>query len=237
MRGIALLIMLASTLAQAAWNDYVENRELRLDASGVSAIEIEAGAGSLTVTGDPNASEIVVDATITVSESDEDEAQSRIEKRLVLTLEREGDMARLDGYFESGMFGWDQNAAVALDVTLPQSLGLIVDDSSGSVEVTAVGGDVSIEDGSGGIRLTDSGGHVNIDDGSGSINIAGVRGDVRVDDGSGSMTIERVAGSVFIDDGSGSIRVIDVQQDLIVEDAGSGGVDYEQVLGRVEIDE
>ena len=237
MRGIALLIMLASTLAQAAWDDYVETRELRLDAGGVSVLEIEAGAGSLTVTGDPNADEIIVDATITVPESDEDQAKSRIEKRLVLNLEQAGDTARLEGYFESGMFGWGQNTTVALAVTVPQSLGLIVDDSSGSVEVVAVGGDVRIEDGSGGIRLTDSGGNVDIEDGSGGITIDGVMGDVRIDDGSGSMTIQRVAGSVHIEDGSGSIRVVDVQQDLIVEEGGSGSVDYEQVLGRVEIDE
>ncbi len=237
MRGIALLIMLASTLAQGAWNDYVEERELRLDANGVSVLEIEAGAGALTVAGDPTADEVIVEAIITVPGSDEDTARSGIEKRLVLTLERYGDTARLDGYFESGMFGQGQNAAVALTVTLPRALSLIVDDSSGSVEVSAVGGDVRIEDGSGGIRLIDSGGHVQIEDGSGGIEIDGVAGDVYVDDGSGSMTIERVAGSVIVNDGSGSIRVIDVQQDLIVEADGSGGVDYERVFGRVEIDE
>ena len=237
MRGIALLIMLASTLAQAAWDDYVETRELRLDAGGVSVLEIEAGAGSLTVTGDPNADEIIVDATITVPESDEDQAKSRIEKRLVLNLEQAGDTARLEGYFESGMFGWGETPSVSLTVTLPQALGLSIDDGSGSMEVSALNGDVFIDDGSGSIRLSDSGGHVEIEDGSGGIEINGVAGDVRIDDGSGSVTIERVSGSVFVDDGSGSIRVFDVQQDFIVEADGSGGVDYDRVLGRVEIDE
>ena len=237
MRGIALLIMLASTLAQAAWDDYVETRELRLDAGGVSVLEIEAGAGSLTVTGDPNADEIIVDATITVSESDEDQAKSRIEKRLVLNLEQAGDTARLEGYFESGMFGWGETPSVALTVTLPQALGLSIDDGSGSMEVSALNGDVFIDDGSGSIRLSDSGGHVEIEDGSGGIEISGVAGDVRIDDGSGSVTVERVSGSVFVDDGSGSIRVFDVQQDFIVEADGSGGVDYDRVLGRIEIDE
>ncbi len=237
MRGIALLIMLASTLAQAAWDDYVEDRELRLGAAGLSELNVEAGAGALTIIGDPDAEEIVVAATISVPGSSEDKARKRIERRLVLSLERDGDAARLEGYFESGMFGWSQAAAVALTITMPQALNLVVDDSSGGLEVSTVGGDVLIEDGSGGIRLFDNGGHIEIEDGSGSIEIEGVAGDVRVVDGSGSITIERVTGSVFIEDGSGSIRVVDVQRDLVIADGGSGDVEYEQVLGRVEIDE
>ncbi|MEM9208303.1 MAG: hypothetical protein AAGA61_03575 [Pseudomonadota bacterium] len=236
MRGLALLIMLASTLAYAAREEYVETRELRLDTEGVSVLRIEAGAGNLTVTGDPGADGIVVTATIAVP-GDESAARRRIDERLVLTLERVDDVAELDGYFESGLFGWGQAASVALSVSVPQALDLNVVDASGGLEILAIGGDVIIEDGSGGIRVFDSGGHIEIEDGSGGIRVEGVAGNVRIADGSGSMTIERISGSVFIEDGSGSIRVADVQQDLIVEDKGSGGVDFERVLGRVDIDE
>ena len=237
MRGIALLVMFASTLAHGAWNEYVETRDLRLDARGISTLEIDAGAGGLTVKGDPGITEIVVAATITVPEDDEDKAQAYMEKSMVLTLDRDNDAARLRSYFESGLFSWGQQGSVSLDVTLPQSLSLVIDDGSGSIEISDVGGSLFVDDGSGGIRILDNGGDVEIDDGSGGILVAGAAGNVRITDGSGSMTIERVAGSVYVDDGSGSIDVSDVLQDLIVEDDGSGGIDHDGVLGQVIIDQ
>ena len=237
MRGIALLVMFASTLAHGAWNEYVETRDLRLDAKGLSTLEIDAGAGKLTVQGDPAVTEIVVAATITIPKGDEDKAREYMQKSMVLTLDRDSDTARLQSYFDSGLLSWGKQGSVALDVTLPQALSLVVDDGSGSIEIADVGGSLIVDDGSGGIRILGIGGDVEIDDGSGGILVAGAAGNVRITDGSGSMTIERVAGSVFVDDGSGSIDVSDVLQDFIVEDDGSGGVDYEGVLGQVVIDQ
>lgn len=237
MRGIALLVMFASTLAHGAWNEYVETRDLRLDARGISMLEIDAGAGDLTVRGDPAGTEIVVTATITIPKGDEDKAREYMQRSMVLTLDRDNDTARLRSFFESGLFSWGKQGAVALDVTLPQSLSLVVDDGSGSIEISDVGGSLFVDDGSGSIRVLDNGGDVEIDDGSGSIRVAGAAGNVRITDGSGSMTIERVAGSVYVDDGSGSIDVSDVAQDLIVEDDGSGGIDHDGVLGQVIIDQ
>ena len=91
MRGIILLAALSATLAHGAANDYVEVRDLRLDAGGISELEIDAGAGSLDVVGDAGIDAIVVTATITVPDEREEKALEVIASDMVLTLEQQGD--------------------------------------------------------------------------------------------------------------------------------------------------
>ena len=44
MRAIIILAMFAVSLANAAWNDYEEVRELELASDGIDLLEIDAGA-------------------------------------------------------------------------------------------------------------------------------------------------------------------------------------------------
>ena len=238
MRGIIVLAMFTASLGHAAWNDYVEVRDLRLDAGSIGDLDIETGAGSLDVQGDGAADEIVVTATITVPEEDEDKAREQIEEGLKLSLEQAGSRAILISDFESSGWnrGWDESPSIQLEVRVPERLGLAIDDSSGSIEISNVRGDIELTDGSGSISMDRVGGNLTIEDGSGSIRITGAGNDVRIVDGSGSIDIDDVGGSVVVDDGSGSIEVRDVARDLIIEDDGSGGLRYSGIQGRVEED-
>jgi hypothetical protein len=227
--------MFVASLAQAGSKEYTEVRDLTLEAAGLAEFVIDAGAGSLVVTGVDGARDITVTATIVVEDKNEQAAQDLIAKRLDLKLERDGDHATLDSGFNSG-WGWDGNARIDLDVRMPTGLALQVDDGSGSTTITGVKADVLVDDGSGSVRVT-SAGSVTVDDGSGSITISGASGDVYVNDGSGSIDIRDVGGSVRIDDGSGSIKVDDVEHDLIIVDDGSGSVTYTNVRGAVELDD
>ena len=233
--SIVLMAMFAASLAGAAGN-YSEERELTLDASGIDKLTIDAGAGAIEVTGEQGRSDILVMATIELPGRDGDEAREVLEEDLILTLERHGGYAALRAEFDNMSWRFGDSPRVHLDVRMPASLDLGVDDGSGSIEVSTVNGDVEVEDGSGSIRLTDLGGQVVVDDGSGSITADGVGGDISIDDGSGSIEVSRVAGSVIIDDGSGGIDVRDVAQDLVIIEDGSGGIDYEDVRGTVSID-
>lgn len=237
MRGILFICLFSASLAHAAWNDYVEVRDLRLDAADLDSLAIEAGAGSLTVSGDPGSSEILVTATITVPGSKEDKARKTIESDMTLDLRREGDRAVISSYFDNGFWGWGDQPSIALEVTLPDQLGLAIEDGSGSLSVAGVRGDIQVDDGSGSLSMRDVGGAVTVEDGSGSITIERAGGDVRVVDGSGSIKVAHVTGSVIIDDGSGGINVNDVSEDLIIEDDGSGGLSFARVEGRVEKDD
>jgi hypothetical protein len=228
------MAMFAASLAHAGWSDYEEVRDLELDATGVSDFFVDAGAGSMTVTGDSGATSITVTATIQVDKGDEEKAREFIARRLTLTLDRDGDSAILQSFFKSGFWG-STDGLVKLEIVMPSGIALRIDDGSGSIVIKDIGADVEIDDGSGSLKVYNVGA-VDIDDGSGSILVENASGDVVIIDGSGSITINKVGGSVRIDDGSGSINVRDVEKDLIVEEDGSGGVSVADVRGNVELD-
>lgn len=234
MRSFIVMAMFAASLAHAGWTDYEEVRELDVDASGASEFFIDAGAGSLTVVGNGNTSDIQVTATIHVDTSDDARAQEIIGERLTLSLDRDGDRIELKSYFEDGMWG-NGSGGIKLEVVMPQGLALRVDDGSGSIVIEDTEGDVEVEDGSGSLKIFNAG-SIDIDDGSGSILVEGASGDVSIIDGSGSITVSEVGGSVTIDDGSGSINIDDVEKDVIIEEDGSGGLNVRNVRGQVESD-
>ena len=234
MRVILIFAMFIASHAGAAWYDHEEERELSIDAGTVDRLLIESHAGSLKVRGRSGADQIVVTATIRLPGTSAEKAPKVLEKHLVLTLEQQGNTAELKGFVD--IDGWDfgDSPSVELYVEVPAHLSLTIEDSSGSVTVDNVRGDIRLDDSSGSIKMTDVGGTVDIEDGSGSISITGVGQDVLIEDGSGSISVSGVNGSVIVDDGSGSVNVRDVGQDFIVKRDGSGGVTYSNVQGRVE---
>lgn len=230
---LLMMIMFAANLVHAAFTDHEEKQDLSLDAEGVEALKVRAGAGSLGVTGVEGASRIVVVALIRVPAADVDEARQIVDDHLILRLNRDGNAAELEGYFENAGSVWGSSPEVSLEVRVPTRLSLDIEDSSGSLEVRNVRGEIELDDGSGSIRLTDVGGRLSVRDGSGSIEIEGAGGDVAIVDGSGSITVARVGGSLTIEDGSGSIAVSEVSGDLLVPEDGSGSLDFSKVAGRV----
>lgn len=233
MRGFIVMAMFTASLASAGWTDYEEIRDLDLDASDISRLSIDAGAGSMDVKGVDGLDKIVVKATIVVPDKDKEDALRVIEKDMTLTLEKKGSEAKLDARFDSHLFGRGSDAYIVLEVSVPKGMSIGIDDGSGSIDIKDIEGDVSIDDGSGSIEVENVAKLV-IDDGSGSITVVNASGDVSIIDGSGSITISHVGGSVSIDDGSGSIKVSDVENDLVIIDGGSGGLTFSDVRGTVD---
>ncbi len=108
-----------------------------------------------------------------------------------------------------------------------------IDDGSGHLTLQDIGGELRIDDGSGDLTLEKAAGDLTIDDGSGNMTISDVRGNVDIDDGSGNLEVRKIGGNVRIDDGSGNIVASDLEQDLIIDSAGSGGVKTERIAGRI----
>lgn len=231
MRSFIVMAMLMASFASAAWNDYTESRRLELDADGIDSIEIKAGAGSMDVTGVDGLDRIVVNATVRVA--DDDDAAELLEHKMRLALVRDDNKARLDSWFERGLFDSSLNASIDLEISMPSGVALRIDDGSGAIDIRDSKADVSIDDGAGSLELRNVA-NATIDDGSGSIVVSNATGDVTVIDGSGSIKIRAVQGSVSIDDGSGSIDVDDVGKDLVVVDDGSGGLRYAAIRGTVK---
>jgi len=233
MRSIIVMAMFLASFADAAWRDYTTVRDLKVDAAGIESFEINAGAGSLDIQGVAGLDSLIVVATVVVPESDEDDAVQLIDKKMRLSLDRNGDSAKLESWFEDGWLGRESSARIDLKISVPTGVTIRIDDGSGSIDVIGVEADVSIDDGSGSIQVQRVA-SVSIDDGSGSIEVSDATGDVSIIDGSGSINVRSVGGSVRVDDGSGSIKVSDVEQDLTIVDDGSGGFSYSDVRGRVD---
>ena len=229
----ALLLLLLSTTAMA---DYTESRELVQETDGDTTLNIDAGAGTLNVSGSNSVDVILVEAVIVVDGVSDKKARKLVEERVRLEMVRSGDTVRLVSDIDDGGWSWNQQLRIDLEIQIPDSMNLVVDDGSGSIVVRDVLGDVAIDDGSGSVDIFNVG-SLYLDDGSGSIDVRGVRGDVEVDDGSGGLDISDVGGSVRIDDGSGSIDVRSVVADLIIISDGSGGVNYSDIGGVVELDD
>jgi hypothetical protein len=234
MRNILILTMFAASFVHAAWTDYEEARDLALDAEGIGVLKIEAGAGSLEISGVPGGNRIVVSAIVQVPDADADEAKELMDDHMVLSLVRKGDEAELKSYFESRGSLFGDSPGIRLAVQLPEGMSLDIEDSSGSIQIGNVAGDIRLDDGSGSIKMTNVGGNLTIEDGSGSLSISDAGGDVSIVDGSGSISLRGIAGSVSIDDGSGSIDVIGVAGDVTIPEAGSGSVNVREVEGQVE---
>lgn len=162
MHKILLLVMLMATLADAAWSDYEEARDLALDAADLGTLGIEAGAGSLEVVGISNSERITVSAVITVPDAGADEAAALIRERMVLSLERKnGGRAELRAYFEPGRRGPGDSPSIRLEVHVPARMSLDIEDGSGSIDVAEVSGDLHIpESGSGSVTVRDVQGRV-----------------------------------------------------------------------------
>lgn len=235
MRSLIVMAMFTVSLAHAGWSDYEEVRDLSLDAKGISQLTINAGAGSMDVTGVKGLDNINVKATIVVPDEDEDDAVRVIEKRIRLSLEKSAGDANLEAWFESGLMSFGSSPYIVLEVRVPQGMSVNIDDGSGSIDIVDLAGDLTIDDGSGSIDIKNVA-HVRIDDGSGSIDLVNAAGDVSIVDGSGSISVEHVQGSVTIDDGSGSIEVTDIDSDLIIVDDGSGSLRFSDIRGTVDAD-
>lgn len=231
---------------------YDEPRSVRVDARGASRIIIEARSGWLRVEGKDGASEVVAEGTARAPRED-------LLKEIKLTGTREGDVVRIvveipDMRHRDWDSSWDSGPALDLTVTVPRTIPVEIEDSSGDLRVTGTGA-LDIDDNSGGVEIRDVTGAVRVRDGSGSLEIQNVRGDVTIDDGSGEIDVRDVTGSVSLRDGSGSItahgvggsvhvlrdgsggiRVVDVGGDLIVDGWRKKGLSYSGVKGKIRLE-
>lgn len=220
------------------------SESLNLDTQGLSKLVIDSGSGGLVLKGSETATNINVEADI----------RTDTEENVNLSLTRKGDTAYLKASFHSTMNWWKGNSpSIELDINLPESIELEIDDGSGSIDISNVKAPIDIEDGSGSIDIENVKGNIEIEDGSGSITVTNVIGNIEIEDGSGSIVVDQVTGTVEIDDSSGDLTVTNTDDMVVIEDgsgdivvkktkgltilsSGSGDVDIIEINGKVSID-
>ena len=249
MRVRAVLVVLF--IPVLAFAGSIENTQhLELSIKDIQSIHIICGPGSLDVFGVERSDRIKVTAAVKISGITQNMLQDFLDRHVLLSLKKRNRKAVLQSEFKNQNL-MKADAKIDLTVEVPKSLGVKIDDGSGSIfitdlatnlkitdgsgsiEIRMTAGPISISDGSGKIELTDITGNLVVKDGSGKINMVRVRGNVHVVDGSGSMTIKDIDGNVTVTDGSGSIEISDVTQNVFIKDAGSGILEIEGVKGKV----
>lgn len=203
---------------------YEEQIAFTVPSANIAKLDISAGAGSLTVSSSPSATEISVSAVVCASRKSglegmgiEHIVQGNTQFLWTKIEDQQG------GFFSSGY------AFINLEVTVPAGLAVDIKDGSGELSVSGTG-DLNVVDGSGEARIFAIAGNVKVKDGSGELTIEDVQGNVDVDDGSGDIDIVQVAGAVTVRDGSGDIDVREVQLEVTILEDGSGDVNVDQAV-------
>ena len=227
--AISTIITGCVVVASPSHADYHIKKELSLDAGSLTAMDIEAGSGSLIVKGEQGRSEISVTADVYTD--------SKYKDNYELTLTKSGKSGFLVAKNNSSSGFWRGNSPrIDVVVHVPASLMLDINDGSGDIEISDILGNLDINDGSGGLRVKNIGGNIDINDGSGELEVSQVDGSVTIVDGSGSIEVNNVGGNLSIDDGSGSIYAKNINGSANIED-GSGDLTVKKITGIVTLDD
>ena len=263
---VVVFILILPRGASAQGCEHEAQRTASAASAGVERVRIIAHAGSLEVTGRGGASQVAARGRACASEADDlAELVIRVHREgatLVVEATHPDDdnSSRNDYAYLDLIVDLPQGMPVSIedgsgDMTVTGVGAARVNDGSGDIRLRDIAGALDVNDGSGEITIANVSGSVDIEDGSGNIEISTARGDVEVNDGSGNVTADEIGGSVRVDDGSGEIRLTDVVRsvtvddgsgsirveriggDFTVDEAGSGDVSYDDVTGRVRIDD
>ena len=201
----------------------------RISVGDASSIEVLGTSGSLRITGYAGTDEVVAQGEACTDEDD------RLAEIQILT-ERVGDRIRIIAAvpFEDEREEW-RIGHLDLEVEVPDSLPLVVSDSSGDLRIRSVSS----------LQLTDSSGDVEIEnvpgevvvvvDSSGDLEIRDVgRVTIRIDT-SGDIFVGKAESVSIGEDTSGDIEIRDVRGDVTIGNDTSGSISARNVGGNFEV--
>jgi len=120
-----------------------------------------------------------------------------------------------------------------LELSLPIATNIMVDNSSGSVQLDGIqGGTVDLNASSGSISAKNIISSVNIKTSSGSQKIENIKGDIKSSASSGSINITEVKGSLSAQCSSGGIQMNNIQGDVNAKTT-SGSIRGNDIIGNV----
>ena len=213
------------------WCQHKADRSSSVDATGARKIIIGAGAGDLKVGGSPGQTAVQAKGQACAS-SEELLGQIQLESR------REGDTVYLKTVLpdtSEGMLAFSHYARLDLTVSIPATVPVELEDSSGDLELKNVQS-AKVADGSGDADIADIHGNLQVTDSSGDLKIRTVSGNVSVTDSSGDLEIKDVQGDIDIPiDSSGDIRITQARSVHIHNDS-SGDIVIHRVSNDVRVD-
>lgn len=209
--------------------DITSKREATADTTGITGVQITAGAGWLRIEGRPGLTQIRASGIAHA-------ASKQLLDQVRLTITRAGSIVSIAATVPPDVEPVGQAAALDLTIDVPAGLALNVVDRSGETVIRNVG-PLAITDYDGGLEIEGVTGDLNVTDGAGDLQVSNVHGHVHIVDGAGAIYVSRINGSVEIPkDGAGEIQVSDVTGDLLIGAKESGEVAARDVGGNFVVD-
>lgn len=215
----------------------------------VTKMQVQTTLGNITISPSTDADAVTVEATITASGHDQQQADDRLAKTTVAIQDRGSLGILIKPMFPEPRHG---NESADLTISIPEmkKIDITVDSSTGNIMITAVDGQTKAGTSTGDINVHDSKGPMVIDTSTGDVQIRQHVGNVEIDTSTGNIEIDQQSGGrVKADSSTGSIRitladsgngpvVADTSTDDIMLSVGSafkGRVDLQAHLGLVTI--
>lgn len=192
-----------------------------------------------TVSGRANVRIDTNDGGVRVSTSDSKTVEFRVEyegyeldKNLHIETRQDGDkvelVARVTGHWG---FSWGTHGRrLRIEVRMPKDADLNAHTGDGSVEASAINGNVTIQTGDGSIRANSLTGTIDLHTNDGSINVDTLKGDMRLHTGDGSIEARQLDGKLDADSGDGHVRIAGRFDALNIK-TGDGSVDTHVLAG------
>lgn len=149
-------------------------------------------------------------------------------------IEQEGNRVSI-GHTHGDDDSLYRDISISYRVTVPAGTNLTSRSGSGSQEIGALAGPVSVSSGSGSVHVGATGGAVHAGTGSGSITIDGAKERVEATTGSGSITLHQIAGAAKASSGSGSIELEQTAKGNVELSTGSGQIRVRGANGGVAV--
>jgi DUF4097 and DUF4098 domain-containing protein YvlB len=247
----ASLLALSFTAMGAEHCRYNAPRNAEINAAGLKLLAVQIGPDDLTIHGEPGLTNVVVRGTACASD------QSWLPE-IKLEAGRQGDTANVvahdrDHAINFSFFG-SSYAYLKLDVRVPQSLAIKLQEGSGDAKVGNVAaldaslgsGDLKVDGVAGRFGLRVGSGDVVASDvgsldlsslGSGDASVDGIHGDARIGGaGSGDLSLNDVKGGVSLGSvASGDVKVAGVGGSFDAKSVGSGELIVSDVTGHVSV--
>lgn len=167
-----------------------------------SAVHVTTLNGSVQISADAAARDVLILATITAS----GESQEDADRRLGLVQVNAQRLA--DGTLDvSSTFpdGRRSNDSCSLDITLPDATAAVVETSNGSVTLVGLNGDANVHTSNGSIRVEHQRGAVNARTSNGRIVVLQAGDSVDVQTSNGSVELDGFAGSATVKTSNGKV--------------------------------
>ncbi len=228
---MAMMICIITTKLQAETLTF--KRSLSTEALDFKSVEIIAGAGNMVIEGSESQL-IEVDATVVSKDCKKmTEFVEVFDTRMLFGVKQVNDNIQIMAKARKSMYN-TPNIQINLQIKIPENLNLIIDDGSGSMQISGLKGTLQIDDESGPIAIRRIQNKVSIKDGSGSLFLESVAGDIEIKDKAGPIELRRIQGDVLIEDGSGDIEVVNQFGQLSIDD-GAGDVSVKALNGKFKL--